>query len=115
MPDGMLPVNSHGVEFLHDIPVIDKRMHADEPGEPGAIAGRPADDRALEVVETGIGVAAGLAIGGAIAGPVGAAVGLLVGGAGGFAAGEALERHMGRVATTTNATEDDREAPGSLH
>src|SRR6476659_4711284 len=44
------------------VPVVDPRLHTDMPDEPGAFAGRPADDRALEIVEGGIGAAAGLAL-----------------------------------------------------
>lgn len=90
-------------------PVVDGRIHADLPGEPGAFAGRPADDRALEVVESGLGAAAGLAVGTTVAGPIGAAVGIVIGAAAGFIAGEALERRMGRVATTSNAEPDGSE------
>jgi hypothetical protein len=86
-------------------PVVDGRLHTDEPGEGGAFAGRPADDRALEVVEGGLGAALGLAVG-TLAGPVGMVAGLVVGGAVGLAAGELLERRMGRVTTTTNAEDD---------
>jgi hypothetical protein len=89
------------------VPVVDPRIHTDAPGEGGAFAGRPADDRALEVVEGGIGAAAGLAIGTVMLGPVGALVGIIVGGAAGFIAGELVERRMGRVTTTTNAEPDD--------
>jgi hypothetical protein len=85
------------------VPVVDARVHSDEPGDGGALGGRPADDRALEVVEGGLGAAAGLAVGTSILGPVGAVVGLVVGGAAGFIAGELLERRMGKVTTTTNA------------
>jgi hypothetical protein len=92
------------------VAVVDWRIHTDEPGEPGALAGRPADDRALEVVESGLGAATGLAVGTTIAGPIGAAVGIVVGAAAGFIAGEMLERRMGRVATTSNAEPDGMEA-----
>ena len=93
------------------VAVVDGRVHTDIPGERGAFAGRPADDRALEIVEGGIGAAAGLALGTLLAGPLGAAVGIVVGGAMGFIAGEVLERRMGRVTTTTNAEPD--EVPGT--
>jgi hypothetical protein len=86
-------------------PVVDGRIHSDEPGEPGAFGGRPADDRALEVVEGGIGAAAGLAVG-SVAGPVGALVGIVVGGVAGFVAGELIERRVGKVTTTTNDEEE---------
>ena len=89
--------------------VVDGRVNTDLPGEPGAFAGRPADDRALEIVEGGIGAAAGLALGTSFAGPFGAAVGIVVGAAAGFIAGELLERRMGRVTTTTNAEPDEAE------
>ena len=78
--------------------------------EPGLIAGRPVEDRGFEAVEAGVGLAAGIAIGSAMFGPGGAAVGGLVGVAGGIIAGEALERAVGRVATTTDASEP--EPPG---
>ncbi len=87
--------------------VVDGRVHSDEPGERGAFGGRPADDRALEVVEGGIGAAAGLAVGTVVAGPVGALVGIVVGGIGGLVIGELVERRMGRVTTTTNAEPDE--------
>lgn len=92
--------------------VVDPRLHADEPGEPGAFAGRPADDRALEVVEGGIGAAAGLAVGTSVAGPVGALVGIVVGGVAGFIAGELVERRLGLVTRTTNA---DRDGADTVH
>jgi hypothetical protein len=92
------------------VAVVDGRIHSDLPGEPGAFAGRPADDRALEIVEGGIGWAAGLALGTSIAGPVGAVVGMVVGAAAGLVAGEVLERRMGRVTTTTNAEPDEEPA-----
>jgi hypothetical protein len=90
-------------------PVVDGRIHSDEPGERGAFGGRPADDRALEVVEGGIGAATGLAIGTAAAGPIGALVGIVVGGVAGFIAGELVERRMGLVTRTTNAEPDGTE------
>lgn len=92
------------------VQVVDGRVHSDEPGEPGAFGGRPADDRALEFVEAGIGAAAGLAIGTTIAWPAGAAIGIVLGGLIGFVAGELVERRLGRVTTTTNA-EPAVEAP----
>ena len=91
-------------------PVVDGRIHADLPGERGAFGGRPADDRALEVVEGGIGAAAGFAVGAAVAGPVGGVVGIVVGGVAGFVAGELVERRMGRVTMTTNAEPDGADA-----
>jgi len=89
------------------VPVVDGRVHTDLRGEPGAFAGRPADDRALEIVEAGIGAAAGMAIGSAVAGPIGVAVGIAVGAAIGFVAGELVERRAGLVATTTNAEPEE--------
>src|SRR5262249_13637505 len=84
-------------------PVIDGRVHSDQPGEGGALGGRPADDRALEVVEGGIGAAAGFAVGAAVAGPIGGVVGIVVGGVAGLVVGELGERRAGVVTTTTNA------------
>jgi hypothetical protein len=93
------------------VPVVDPRLHTDVPGEPGAFGGRPADDRALEIVEGGIGAAGGLALGTMLAGPIGAAIGIAVGAVAGFVAGEFLERRVGRVTTTTN-DEDEGTAAG---
>ena len=84
-------------------PSADAQARTNEPEEPGLILGRPAEDRAFEVVETGIGMAAGLAIGTALAGPIGAAVGGLVGAAAGLVVGEAIERTAGPAARTTDA------------
>jgi hypothetical protein len=90
------------------VPVVDPRIHSDSPGEGGAFGGRPADDRALEIVEGGIGAAAGLVVGASlIAWPIGALLGIVVGGVAGFFAGELVERHIGRVTTTTNAESDE--------
>ncbi len=72
-------------------------------GEPDLLFGRPIEDRSFEAVEAGAGLMTGLIVGTAVAGPVGTAVGGLVGVAVGIAAGEALERHEGRAATTTDA------------
>jgi uncharacterized protein YcfJ len=69
--------------------------------------GRPIEDRGFEAVETTGGLIAGLVVGSFVAGPIGAAVGGVAGAAGGFLAGEALERHVGRVAETTDATDAD--------
>jgi len=69
--------------------------------------GRPPEDRAFETVEAGVGAVAGLAIGTAVAGPPGAVIGGIVGGAAGLLAGEALERHEGRAAKTTDASEPE--------
>jgi hypothetical protein len=96
-------VHTHTEADGYVVPVVDPRLHTDVPDEPGAFAGRPADDRALEIVEGGIGAAAGLALGTTVAGPVGAAIGIAVGAAAGFIVGEIVERRMGRVTTTTNA------------
>jgi len=68
--------------------------------------GRPLEDRSFEGVETTVGAAVGVAVGMAVAGPIGAVVGGLVCGAVAFEAGEALERSMGLVARTTDATRD---------
>lgn len=69
------------------------------------VGGRPVEDRSFEAVEAGAGLMAGLLVGTVVAGPVGTAVGGLIGAAAGIAAGEALERHEGRAATTTDAHE----------
>lgn len=82
--------------------VHDPRDAADEPAEPGLIAGRPVEDRSFEAVEVTVGIAAGIAIGTAVAGPIGAAAGGLIGAAAGIVAGEAVERAVGPAATTTN-------------
>ena len=104
-------VHAHSEAEGYVVAVVDGRVHTDMPGEPGAVAGRPAADRALEVVEGGLGAAAGLAVGTTVAGPIGAAVGVVVGAVVGFIAGELLERRMGRVTTTTNAEPDAQEPP----
>jgi hypothetical protein len=104
MPDQKSPSPSHTPEEGYVDYPVDTRIHTDQPDEPGALGGRPPDDRALEVVEGGIGMAAGLAVGTALAGPIGTVVGGIVGAAAGIAAGELLERRVGRVTTTTNAT-----------
>jgi hypothetical protein len=78
------------------------------PLEDGLLAGRPVEDRAFEVVEGSLGLATGALIGGVIAGPVGAVIGGAIGAAGGMAAGEALERHEGHAAETTDADPDDQ-------
>lgn len=88
------------------------RMNARERDEPDLLLGRPWEDRSFEAVEAGAGFAAGLAIGTAVAGPVGAVVGCIVGLSGGLVAGEALERAVGRAATTTDA--GDHELPDNL-
>ena len=80
----------------------------------GLFWGRPAEDRAFETVEIVGGAAAGAAIGTAVAGPVGTAVGGIVGGAAAFLAGEALERHEGRAAKTTDATEPEHGSSGEF-
>jgi hypothetical protein len=89
-------------------PVVDvEPVHATQPLEDGLVAGRPVEDRSFEVVETGLGVAAGVAIGAVVAGPPGAVIGGVIGGVAGFAAGEALERHEGLAAETTDADPAD--------
>ncbi len=77
----------------------------EEPLDEALVGGRPVEDRSFEAVEAGVGLAAGVAIGAAIAGPIGAAAGGVVGAAAGFLAGEALERHEGLAAKTTDAEE----------
>ena len=74
--------------------------------EDGLVAGRPVEDRGFEAVEVGAGAMAGLIVGTVVAGPIGAAAGGLLGGAAAFVAGEALERHEGRAAETTDAVEE---------
>lgn len=71
------------------------------------LLGRPLEDRSFEAVEATAAFAAGVAIGTAVAGPVGAVVGGLVGLSGGVVVGEALERAVGRAATTTDAAEHE--------
>jgi uncharacterized protein YcfJ len=85
---------------------VAEREQPGEPDEDGLVLGRPIEDRSFEAVEAGAGMLAGMVVGTAVAGPVGTAVGALVGAAAGLAAGEALERHEGRAAHTTDATED---------
>lgn len=85
----------------------DEPVHAAQPLEDGLVAGRPVEDRSFEVVETGLGVAAGVAIGAVVAGPPGAVIGGVIGAVAGFAAGEALERHEGLAAETTDADPAD--------
>jgi hypothetical protein len=85
--------------------------HEPEPREPHLVLGRPLEDRSFEVVEAGVGISLGMAIGTAVAGPIGTAVGGLVGAAAGIVAAEALERAAGRAAMTTDATDDEQEAP----
>jgi hypothetical protein len=82
------------------------RVVAHEPDPEWLPAGRPIEDRSFEAVETTAGAAVGVAFGIALAGPIGALVGGIVGGAVAFEAGEALERSMGVVARTTDATEE---------
>ncbi len=88
---------------VHEVPL--------EQDQPWLVAGRPVEDRGFEAVEAGVGLAAGIAIGSAIAGPLGAAVGGLIGVAGGIATGEVIERAVGRVATTTDATSPEASEP----
>ena len=85
----------------------DPALDTEAPPDEILIAGRPVEDRSFEAVEAGAGLLTGLLVGTAVAGPIGAAVGGLVGVAAGFAAGEALERHEGRAATTTDASEPE--------
>lgn len=75
--------------------------------ERNMLLGRPLEDRSFEAVEATAAFAAGLAIGTAVAGPVGAVVGGLVGLSGGVVIGEALERAVGRPATTTDAADHE--------
>lgn len=92
-------------------PVADPEVepiHGSQPLEDGLVAGRPVEDRSFEVVETGLGVAAGVAIGAVVGGPPGAVIGGVIGGVAGFAAGEALERHEGLAAETTDADPADQ-------
>jgi hypothetical protein len=96
---------THTPEEGFTVDPVDNRLHTDVPDEPGALGGRPADDRALEVVEGGIGAVLGLAIGLTVAGPVGAIVGVIAGTLIALVLGEAFERRMGRVARTTNASD----------
>ncbi len=71
----------------------------------GLIAGRPIEDRSFELVEVTAGAAAGVLIGGSVAGPAGMLIGGVAGAAAGLLGGEAVERHAGRAATTTDATD----------
>jgi len=71
----------------------------------GLIAGRPVEDRSFEAVEVGAGAVAGLILGTAVGGPIGAAAGGLIGGAAALVVGEALERHEGRAAQTTDTVD----------
>jgi hypothetical protein len=71
------------------------------------LLGRPLEDRSFEAVEATAAFAAGVAIGTAVAGPIGAVVGGVVGLSGGVLAGEALERAVGRAATTTDAADHE--------
>jgi hypothetical protein len=93
--------------MIETIDVPDEVEPSNEVVDDGVAWGRPLEDRGFEAVEAGAGFVAGLALGTAIAGPIGAAVGGVVGAAAGLIAGEALERHEGRAATTTDATAPD--------
>jgi hypothetical protein len=73
--------------------------------EDGLVAGRPVEDRGFEAVEVGAGAMAGFLVGTVVAGPIGAAAGGLLGGAAALVAGEALERHEGRAAETTDTVD----------
>jgi hypothetical protein len=80
------------------------RVGAPEPDPEWLPTGRPLEDRSFEAVETTAGAAVGVAFGMAVAGPIGAVVGGVVGGVVAYEAGESLERSMGLVARTTDAT-----------
>jgi hypothetical protein len=110
----MSKAGTHTPEEGFTVDPVDNRLHTDQPDEPGALGGRPADDRALEVVEGGVGALIGLAIGVTAAGPIGALVGAIAGVLIGLILGEAFERHMGRVARTTNASDVQPFAPGVI-
>jgi uncharacterized protein YcfJ len=88
---------------MTQVVVPEREQEVDEPVEPGLVLGRPVEDRSFEVVETSVGVVAGVTVGALIGGPFGAVAGGVVGGAAGLAAGEALERHEGAAAKTTDA------------
>ena len=75
-----------------------------ESEESGMLLGRPVEDRTFETVELAAAVAVGLAIGLELAGPLGAVVGAALGALVGYNGAEALERAMGPVASTTDAT-----------
>ena len=92
-----------------DTPVV--RVEPAGPADRDMLLGRPLEDRSFEAVEATAAFAAGLAIGTAVAGPIGAVVGGLVGLSGGVVVGEALERAVGRAATTTDAAEHERAEP----
>lgn len=83
------------------------RVESEPPVERDMLLGRPLEDRSFEAVEATAAFAAGVAIGTVVAGPVGAVVGGLVGLSGGVVVGEALERAVGRAATTTDAAEHE--------
>jgi hypothetical protein len=85
--------------------IVPEAVSEHEEAEP-MLAGRPIEDRSFELVEVGAAAAAGLAIGTVVAGPVGMVVGGVAGAAAGLLTGEALERHAGRAATTTDAASD---------
>jgi hypothetical protein len=105
-----LPLDASDITALEaaTVPIL-----APAPLEDGLLAGRPVEDRAFEVVEGSVGLAAGALIGGVIAGPIGAAIGGMIGVAGGVVAGEALERHEGHAAETTDA--DPADEPWTEH
>ena len=87
------------------------RVEPGPPAERDMLLGRPLEDRSFEAVEATAAFAAGVAIGTVVAGPVGAVVGGLVGLSGGVVVGEALERAVGRAATTTDAAEHEPTDP----
>ncbi len=95
MTQTLMPVEPpRDVETLREAPIED-----------GLIGGRPVEDRSFEAVEVGASAMAGLIVGAAVGGPIGAVAGGLIGGAAGLAAGEALERHEGRAAETTDTVD----------
>jgi hypothetical protein len=105
MTQMMSKAGTHTPEEGFTVDPVDNRLHTDQPDEPGALGGRPADDRALEVVEGGIGGVIGLAIGVSVGIPVVTIVAVIAGALIALVLGEAWERHMGRVARTTNASD----------
>lgn len=100
-----------GLSPVEEVSPAEVRAVIADLAEPGLVAGRPVEDRSFEVVEAGAGLMAGMVVGTAVAGPIGTAVGGLLGAAAGFAAGEVLERHEGRAATTTDAAEPEPVTP----
>ena len=113
MTQMMSKAGTHTPEEGFTVDPVDNRLHTDEPDEPGALGGRPADDRALEVVEGGIGALIGLTIG-LTAGPIGALAGVIAGTLIALVIGELVERRMGRVARTTNASDAQAFEPADV-